>query len=195
MAGRLLLPALTTLMTTSGARSLKPAARIWGLTTTRKSVSRCATGGSKLVGPAVHGSADVGRRCRQRRFRSAANQCTSTQLICTRGSRALGATSSLYARSTSYPVPSNAIIFCRGVWARWGGLLRNLVGSNILFFLGDREITTRASPKSARLEQPMQVVQAICRNSWRPECSHCRADPGVEHPRRKCCYDARFDLT
>jgi hypothetical protein len=40
----------------------------------------------------------------------------------------------------------------------------------------------------------MQVVQAICRNSWRPECSHCRANPGVEHPGRKCCYDARFDL-
>ena len=40
----------------------------------------------------------------------------------------------------------------------------------------------------------MQVVQAICRNSWRPECSHCRANPGVEHPRRKRCYDARFDL-
>jgi len=69
-----------------------------------------------------------------------------------------------------------------------------LVGSDILLLLGDGEITTRASPKSARLEQPMQVVQAICRNSWRPECSHCRANPGVEHPRRKCCYDARFDL-
>jgi hypothetical protein len=40
----------------------------------------------------------------------------------------------------------------------------------------------------------MQVMQTICRDSWRPECSHCRAKPGVEHPRRKCCYDARFDL-
>ena len=40
----------------------------------------------------------------------------------------------------------------------------------------------------------MQVVQAGCRNSWHPECSHCRANSGVEHPRRKCCYDARFDL-
>ena len=40
----------------------------------------------------------------------------------------------------------------------------------------------------------MQVMQTICRDSWHPECSHCRANPGVEHPRRKCCYDARFDL-
>jgi hypothetical protein len=60
--------------------------------------------------------------------------------------------------------------------------------------LGDGEITTRASPKSTRLEQPLQVMQAVCRDSWRPECSHCRANPGVKHPRRKCCYDARFDL-
>jgi hypothetical protein len=40
----------------------------------------------------------------------------------------------------------------------------------------------------------MQVVQAIRRDSWCPERSHCRANPSVEHPRRKCCYDARFNL-
>ncbi len=40
----------------------------------------------------------------------------------------------------------------------------------------------------------MQVTQAICRDAWRPERSHCRANPGVEHPGRKCCYDARFNL-
>jgi hypothetical protein len=40
----------------------------------------------------------------------------------------------------------------------------------------------------------MQIMQAICRDSRHPECSHCRANAGVEHPRRQCCYDARFDL-
>jgi hypothetical protein len=39
----------------------------------------------------------------------------------------------------------------------------------------------------------MQVTQGIRRDSWRPE-RHYDADPGVEHPLRKCCYDARFDL-
>jgi hypothetical protein len=40
----------------------------------------------------------------------------------------------------------------------------------------------------------MQVMQTICRNSWCAECSHRRANRGIEHPRRKCCYDAHFDL-
>jgi hypothetical protein len=39
----------------------------------------------------------------------------------------------------------------------------------------------------------MQVAQRIRRDSWRSE-GHNDADPGVEHPRRKCCYDTRFDL-
>jgi len=89
---------------------------------------------------------------------------------------------------------SNAMVFCRGIWADGDGLLRNLVGSDILLFLGDGEITTRASPKSAHLEQPMKVLQAVCRDSWRPDRPHCRADPGIEHPCRKCCDDARFNL-
>ena len=40
----------------------------------------------------------------------------------------------------------------------------------------------------------MQVMQTVCRDSRRAECSHRRANSGVEHPRRKCCYDARLDL-
>ncbi len=39
----------------------------------------------------------------------------------------------------------------------------------------------------------MQVAQGIGREPWRPE-RHNGADPGVEHPLRKCRYDARFDL-
>ena len=70
--------------------------------------------------------------------------------------------------------------------------MRNLVGSDILLLLGDGEIT-RASPKSAHLEQPMQVMQGTRRNAWRPE-RHCGAYAGVEHPLREYRYDARFDL-
>ena len=39
----------------------------------------------------------------------------------------------------------------------------------------------------------MQVAQGIRRDPWRSE-RHNDADPGVEHPLRKCCYDACFDL-
>jgi len=39
----------------------------------------------------------------------------------------------------------------------------------------------------------MQVAQGIRRDLWRLE-RHRDADPGVEHPLRKCRYDARFDL-
>jgi hypothetical protein len=68
-----------------------------------------------------------------------------------------------------------------------------LIGSDILLLLGDGDITIGASPKSAQLEQPMQVNQCIRREAWRPE-RHYRANPGVEHPLREYCYDARFDL-
>jgi hypothetical protein len=39
----------------------------------------------------------------------------------------------------------------------------------------------------------MQVAQRIRRDLRSPE-RHDGAHPGVEHPRRKRCYDARFDL-
>jgi hypothetical protein len=68
-----------------------------------------------------------------------------------------------------------------------------LVASDILLLLGGGDITTEASPKSARLEQFMQVNQCIRRDAWRPDLHH-RADPGVEHPLGKYGYDARFDL-
>jgi hypothetical protein len=59
--------------------------------------------------------------------------------------------------------------------------------------LGGGDITTGASPKSARLEQSMQVNQSVRRDAWRPDLHH-RANPGVEHPLGKYGYDARFDL-
>jgi hypothetical protein len=39
----------------------------------------------------------------------------------------------------------------------------------------------------------MQVAQRIRRDPRRPE-RHYDADAGVEHPLRKCCNDARFNL-
>ncbi len=39
----------------------------------------------------------------------------------------------------------------------------------------------------------MQVAQGVRRDAWRPE-RHRRANPRVEHPLRKRCYDSRFDL-
>jgi hypothetical protein len=39
----------------------------------------------------------------------------------------------------------------------------------------------------------MQINQCIRREAGRPE-RHYRANPGVEHPLREYCYDARFDL-
>jgi hypothetical protein len=39
----------------------------------------------------------------------------------------------------------------------------------------------------------VQVAQGIQRHSRRPE-RHAGADPGVEHPVRQCCYNARLDL-
>jgi hypothetical protein len=68
-----------------------------------------------------------------------------------------------------------------------------LVGSAIVLFLGDGDITAGASPKSAHLEQPMQVNQSIRREAGRPK-RHYRANPGVEHPLREYGYDTRFDL-
>jgi len=50
-----------------------------------------------------------------------------------------------------------------------------------------------ASPKSARLEQPMQVMQGTRRDAGCSE-RHCGTYAGVEHPLREYRYDARFDL-
>ena len=102
-----------------------------------------------------------------------------------------------FMRSTSVnsrvSLDSNAMVFCRGIWAGGTGLLRNLVASDILLLLGSGDITAGASPKSARLEQSMQINQCIRRDAWRPDL-HRRANPGVEHPLGKYGYDARFDL-
>jgi hypothetical protein len=39
----------------------------------------------------------------------------------------------------------------------------------------------------------VQIPQGIQRDPRRPE-RHAGADAGIEHPVRKYCYDARFDL-
>jgi hypothetical protein len=39
----------------------------------------------------------------------------------------------------------------------------------------------------------MQVPKSFRRDAWCPE-RHCGANRGVEHPLRKCCSDACFDL-
>jgi len=62
-----------------------------------------------------------------------------------------------------------------------------------LVLLGEGEITTEASPKSAHQEQPMQVTKGIDRDAGRPE-GHCGADARIEHPLRQRRYDTRFDL-
>ena len=85
------------------------------------------------------------------------------------------------------------MLLCRGVGIDTGGLLRNLVGSAILLLPGDGDIATGASPKSANLEQPMQIHQSIRREAGRPD-RHYRANSSVEHPLREYCCDARFEL-
>jgi hypothetical protein len=62
-----------------------------------------------------------------------------------------------------------------------------------LWLLDGGKITAGASPKSARLEQTMQVTQNSRRDPWSSQ-RHPGADAGIEHPRRQGRYDTRFDL-